>query len=257
MASELRDYSLVTADAGYHSERGLKALAESNVAALIADNGMRKRDERFKDQGEHKKKPDPLHSKTRSAKKAKHYRPADFATMPRPAPACACWQSALSERSQLQAQRLSRREVPGRSARLRTLVTGGRNACARQKQPRRGQVCFFRGKASAVAESFTDRMKRAIDSPRGRELYVAASPPSNRCSATSDTNKGLNRFTLRGRTKVDAQWKLYCLVHNIEKLAHHGFGSRPTGHNSNLPVRICALDDSAPSTPLSKMKMAR
>ena len=36
-------------------------------------------------------------------------------------------------------------------------------------------------------------------------------------------NKRLARFTLRGRTKVDAQWKLYCLVHNIEKLAHHGY----------------------------------
>lgn len=32
-------------------------------------------------------------------------------------------------------------------------------------------------------------------------------------------NKGLDRFTLRGRGKVDAQWKLFCLVHNIEKLA--------------------------------------
>ena len=37
-------------------------------------------------------------------------------------------------------------------------------------------------------------------------------------------NKGLNRFTLRGRKKVDTQWKLYCMVHNIEKLAHHGYG---------------------------------
>jgi len=36
-------------------------------------------------------------------------------------------------------------------------------------------------------------------------------------------NKGLDRFTLRGRKKVDAQWKLFCLVHNIEKLAHHGY----------------------------------
>lgn len=35
--------------------------------------------------------------------------------------------------------------------------------------------------------------------------------------------KRLNRFTLRGREKVDGQWKLYCLVHNIEKLAHYGF----------------------------------
>ena len=27
-------------------------------------------------------------------------------------------------------------------------------------------------------------------------------------------------FTLRGRTKVDGQWKLYALVHNIEKWAN-------------------------------------
>jgi hypothetical protein len=26
---------------------------------------------------------------------------------------------------------------------------------------------------------------------------------------------------LRGRTKVDGQWKLFALVHNIEKLANH------------------------------------
>jgi hypothetical protein len=35
-------------------------------------------------------------------------------------------------------------------------------------------------------------------------------------------NKRLDHFTLRGRAKVDGQWKLFCLVHNIEKLAHHG-----------------------------------
>ena len=38
-------------------------------------------------------------------------------------------------------------------------------------------------------------------------------------------NKRLDRFTLRGRTKVDAQWKLYCLVHNIEKLANAGYAA--------------------------------
>lgn len=37
-------------------------------------------------------------------------------------------------------------------------------------------------------------------------------------------NKGMRRFTLRGKRKVDAQWKLYTLVHNIEKIAHCGAG---------------------------------
>ena len=36
-------------------------------------------------------------------------------------------------------------------------------------------------------------------------------------------NKRLDRFTLRGRNTVDGQWKLYCLVHNIEKLARHQY----------------------------------
>ncbi len=31
-----------------------------------------------------------------------------------------------------------------------------------------------------------------------------------------------NRFTLRGQRKVGTQWRLYCLVHNIEKLARTG-----------------------------------
>nr|WP_248280131.1 transposase [Pseudoalteromonas arctica] len=26
----------------------------------------------------------------------------------------------------------------------------------------------------------------------------------------------MNKLTLRGQTKVNAQWQLYCLVHNIE-----------------------------------------
>jgi hypothetical protein len=29
--------------------------------------------------------------------------------------------------------------------------------------------------------------------------------------------KGMDRFTLRGKKKIDAQWKLYCIVHNIGK----------------------------------------
>lgn len=33
-------------------------------------------------------------------------------------------------------------------------------------------------------------------------------------------NKRLTRSTLRGQRKVDGQWKLFALVHNIEKLAN-------------------------------------
>ena len=32
------------------------------------------------------------------------------------------------------------------------------------------------------------------------------------------SNKGLNRIGLRGEVKATAQWLMYCMVHNIEKL---------------------------------------
>jgi hypothetical protein len=36
--------------------------------------------------------------------------------------------------------------------------------------------------------------------------------------------KRMDRFTRRagGRAKVTGQWRLYCLVHNLEKLAKYG-----------------------------------
>ena len=36
------------------------------------------------------------------------------------------------------------------------------------------------------------------------------------------SNKRLTRFSLRTRRKVQGQWQLYCLVHNIEKLVNYG-----------------------------------
>jgi transposase len=55
--------TLITADAGYHSEANLQQLAKLNVDALIADNTMRSRDERFAEQGKYKMLPDPIHDK--------------------------------------------------------------------------------------------------------------------------------------------------------------------------------------------------
>ena len=108
-----------------------------------------------------------------------------------------------------------------------------RERCLRTPEKTKArQVCFFRGKANNAKESCTDIMKRAIDTPEGRMLYgrrLATVEPVFANLRHNDRrkslwDKGLNRFTLRGRKKVDTQWKLYCMVHNIKKLAHHGYG---------------------------------
>ena len=59
--------SVITADAGYHSEANLQQLAELKLNALIADNGMRQRDERFATQAHHKNQPDPLYDQVGQA----------------------------------------------------------------------------------------------------------------------------------------------------------------------------------------------
>lgn len=54
MKDALAQDTLITADAGYHSEANLKQLAEMEVEALIADTHMRSRDERFAGQNKYK-----------------------------------------------------------------------------------------------------------------------------------------------------------------------------------------------------------
>ena len=65
-------------------------------------------------------------------------------------------------------------------------------------------------------------MKQAIDSARGRQIYSRRIATVEPVFANLRHNKRLDRFTLRGREKVGTQWRLYCLVHNIEKLARSG-----------------------------------
>jgi hypothetical protein len=66
-------------------------------------------------------------------------------------------------------------------------------------------------------------MRRRIDSPEGRSLYGQRFATVEPVFGNLRHNKRLNRFTLRGKDKVNAQWQLFCLVHNIEKLSHHPY----------------------------------
>ncbi len=84
-------------------------------------------------------------------------------------------------------------------------------------------MAIFTGKHAKAQDTPADRMKRKIDTERGREMIGRRFATVEPVFGNLRANKKLNRFTLRGRVKVDAQWKLYCLVHNIEKLAHNGY----------------------------------
>ncbi len=91
LAPVLAPASLVTANAGYHSEVACRRLEERGIDALLADNTMRQRDERFATRGRHQKAPAPLHDKSRrvSATKATTFTPQDFVYDP-VARTCVC-----------------------------------------------------------------------------------------------------------------------------------------------------------------------
>ena len=86
-------------------------------------------------------------------------------------------------------------------------------------------VAFFRGRADAETETHTMRMQQRLDTPEGREQYGQRFATVEPVFANVRYNKRLDRFTLRGRTKVHGQWLLFCLVHNIEKLSHAGYAA--------------------------------
>ena len=87
------------------------------------------------------------------------------------------------------------------------------------EQGRGRQVSRF-GRALVDENDPSERMRRAIDSERGRRLYSRRIATVEPVFANLRHHKGMSRFTLRGKAKVSTQWQLYCLVHNIEKIAH-------------------------------------
>ncbi|WP_417582989.1 transposase [Nitrincola sp.] len=56
----------------------------------------------------------------------------------------------------------------------------------------------------------------------GRHLYSQRLSTVELVFGNLESNKGLNRFTLRGKSKVNAQWLMCCMVHNLEKIATQG-----------------------------------
>jgi transposase len=208
----------ITADSGFHTERNAEYLYTNHIDGYIADNRMRQRDPRFQDVDKYK-------ARSRAEKRqwqgrAERFTNKDFRYDPdNHICTCPAGRSLYSNGSNI--------TINGYAA---VKFTAPKSACgpchlrARcLKFPDRTavrQVCFFSG-AMRKPETFTQAMKRKIDSLMGKAIY-------NRRIATVEPvfghlrNIGLERFTLRGKQKVDAQWKLYCIVHNMLKIHRYG-----------------------------------
>ncbi len=218
--------TVFTADAGYHNTENLEALCAAQTPAMIADNQMRNRDERLVDQAKHRLKPEVVFNKKQAKKdrddpKDKLFGPEDF-YYDEETGACFC--PAGHYMVSKGADSKSNRGYVGHRFEGAKRICGPcehRNDCLRHPE-KTGirQVMFFR-KNQPSPMKVLDVMRKAIDSPRGRAIYSKRIGTVEPVFANIRHNKRMSRFTLRGQCKVNTQWSLYCLVHNIEKIANN------------------------------------
>jgi transposase len=216
----------ITTDSGYHSKANVAALAERRIDAYIPDHDYRKRDSRYEGQDAHRRKPDPLWDKRKQPAKAKRFEPKDF--------------TRAEDDSHLVCPAGKRLYRSGANCRIGEALAmkfkGTKRDCENcalraqcLRHPQRSvvrQVAIFTGKVDPAADDPVIAMKRRIDSETGKAMITRRFATVEPVFGNLRHNKRLNRFTLRGRHKVEGQWKLYCLVHNIEKLAKAGYGMR-------------------------------
>ncbi len=220
------EHTLITADAGYHSDANVLALKERGTPALVADNQMRRRDERFSEQAKHKAKDDPLYDKQSTQegqeRPLKLFNKADFKFNGDNTCTCPAGKQLFSTGAVYTIGKGLRREDFKAKAQDCTSC-GMREQCLRHPQRTPARKVVFYHQRNVELDDPSSRMRQAIDSPRGRRLYSQRIGTVEPVFANIRHNKRMTRFNLRGRVKVNTQWHLYCMVHNIEKLANSGW----------------------------------
>ncbi len=211
--------AIVTADTGFSNEQNNEYLKASGINAYIPDNRFRSRDPRFRHQ---KTKHGKRHQLT--AKGVKQVIPANEFTFDLKNKTCQCPAgNALWLKSEHKVHEGRRKlcfegnltDCRQCSMKDRCMRNPG-SADTREGHGRQVSITYKTGRTA------TDWMKRRVDSAEGKAIYGQRMAVVEPVFGNIGTNKRLNRFSLRGKEKVQGQWRLYCLVHNIEKVMRYG-----------------------------------
>jgi len=207
--------SKVTADSGYHNRDTLEYLEAEGIDGYLADTGFRSRDPRFKD---HKRAPE-----RNKRSDPGRFTQVDF-QVDREKERCRCpaghllWLKAKRARighhlfMQFQAYESDCNNC------------GLRKRCLRNEQQRTPrQVNVALDLTSERKAGVIDRMKRKIDSPVGRHIYSQRLGTVEPVFGHLTEAIGIKRFSLRGKRKVDGQWKLMMALHNMLKIHRYGW----------------------------------
>ena len=196
-----------TADSNYHSPTNLKNCDREHLDAYVPDKRFRNRDPRIED------------AKGRRRRKRKRFTLDDFHyeettdqyRCPNGKTLCLNTKRAVVDGV------IYRRYLANRDeceiCELKAKCLQGKNIKGR----------FLNVPVGSIPGHLTKVMAAKIDTEQGRRVYDQRAGIVEPVFANIRFLKSMDRFTLRGRLKVNIQWVLYCMVQNIGKIARYGF----------------------------------
>lgn len=197
---------IFTADTNYHSDTNLRKCQELRLDAYIPDIYFRRRDPRYAAQ-------------RRYWPRRKRFALEDF-----------YYEEATDHYLYPQGNRLRRKVKQicreGMVHRIYAAEEKDCRCCPLQLRcitNKGGKRKYLRVPIGVELANLSKRMAGKVDSELGRQIYPQRFAVAEPVFANIRTQKRLDRFTLRGKVKVNIQWLLYCMIHNIEKIANYGF----------------------------------
>lgn len=212
----------LTADSGFHSEKNMKMLSREGVDGYVADKLFRKRDPRFADADRYRER----YRKERARHEGRSglFRPRDFTFDP-DLKFCLCPAGKRLYRNGGNQNLHGYKTILFRGPKSACVPCELRTKCLRHPdRSKTRQVHYFLGRSKSASEKFTEKMKRKIDSVKGRFLYNKRMGTVEPVFGNLRYCKKLDRFTLRGKHKVNSQWLLFCILHNLGKVHRYGSG---------------------------------
>ena len=198
---------ILTADSNYHSRTNIGKCEEEGIDAYIPDRFFRRRDPRYKPQRRYW----PKRKRRFGLEDFNYDKETDRYVCP------AGKYLKLKVRRVKNAGNLYQQYGADESdCRGCTL----RSRCLRTKHSRYRWLYVPTG---TVGTNFSKKMVAKIDTEQGRKIYPQRLGIIEPVFANIRVHKRLDRFTLRGKAKVNIQWLLYCMVHNMEKILNYGF----------------------------------
>jgi transposase len=199
-APEYFEEKILTADSNYHSQVNLKKCQKLGVDAYIPDRKFRNRDARFASQKRSQARRFTLQD-FNYQKASDHY---------------------LCPHGKILRRKAKRSLNHGHIYRRYLAQEQDCQDCPLRPRCLYGARSKRRDLSVPIDSSLSKQMVDKIETPLGRKIYPLRLAIAEPVFANIRSNKKLDRFTLRGKDKVNIQWLLYCMVHNIEKIRNFG-----------------------------------